>query len=102
MEACDGNVSGAVAYAWVNRLPRATSALNAGVSTPLASGPMASARVVSSVTSRIDVFCEAGPGADAFSPPHATVSTISSAAATAAGDSIRPWVRFRESAVNTS
>ena len=49
-----GSVSGAVAYAWRKRRPRAASALNAGVSTPRASGPTASARVVSSVTSRID------------------------------------------------
>ncbi|MEO6259444.1 MAG: hypothetical protein ABIP63_03805, partial [Thermoanaerobaculia bacterium] len=36
------------------RRPRPQSALKAGVSTPFASGPIASARVVSSVTRRID------------------------------------------------
>ena len=54
IELCDGSVSGTVAYAWRNRRPRTATALNAGVSTPVASGPIASARVVSSVTSRID------------------------------------------------
>src|SRR5262249_11981677 len=51
---CAGSVSGIVVYACRKRRPRAASALNAGVCTPTASGPTASARVVSSVTSRID------------------------------------------------
>src|SRR5258707_13041794 len=54
MELWAGSASGTVAYACWKRRPRAAIALNAGVSTPVASGPIASARVVSSVTSRID------------------------------------------------
>src|SRR6187200_2849658 len=51
---CEGRVSGTVEYAWRNRRPRAASALNAGVTMPLAPGPIASARVVSRVTSRME------------------------------------------------
>ena len=36
IEACEGSVSGTVAYAWRKRMPRRASASNAGVSTPAA------------------------------------------------------------------
>ena len=54
IDVCDGSVCGTAQYAARNRIPCGTSALNDGVSTFFASGPIASARVVSSVTSRID------------------------------------------------
>src|SRR5829696_1165288 len=75
MEACEGSVSGTVAYAWRNRRPRAASALKAGVSAPAASGPIASARVVSSVTRRIDgrAAAAAGPGVGDEAREHAIV-----------------------------
>jgi hypothetical protein len=39
IEPCDGSVSGAVAYAWRNRRPRAATALKAGRVDPLRLGP---------------------------------------------------------------
>jgi hypothetical protein len=71
-DACDGKVSGTVAYAWRNRRPRAASALNAGVETPTASGPIASARVVSRVIRRMDArVAGAGFAGGGVDPPHA-------------------------------
>src|SRR4051794_2584604 len=72
----EGSVSGTVAYACRKRRPRAASALNAGVSIPDASGPMESARVVSSVTRRVE-GCgdEAGP-VSPLPPRHALMKRI--------------------------
>ena len=81
----DGSVSGTVAYACRKRRPRAASALKEGVSMPCASGPIASARVVSSVTSRIEGRASARgaavPGVGFEQPADAAaMATISSAA----------------------
>jgi len=60
---CDGSVSGTVAYACVKRRPLCSSAVKASVFTrALAVNPIASARVVSSVTSRIDGRPTGGDG----------------------------------------
>jgi hypothetical protein len=91
IEVCAGSVSGTVVYACVNRWPLAASALKAGVVTPRASGPIASARVVSSVTSRIDGRTAAG-GVGAGPPPHAEIS------AAAAAIEMAPRIRTRISA----
>ena len=85
IEVWDGSVSGTVAYACRKRRPRAASALREGVSMPRASGPTASARVVSSVTSRIEGRASARvpevPGAAFEQPADAAVTaTISSVA----------------------
>ena len=68
IDVCEGSVSGTVAYACRKRVPRVAMALNDGVVMPTASGPMASARVVSSVTSSIDGRGEAGGCAECEQP----------------------------------
>jgi len=69
IEVCDGSVSGTAAYALRNLRPRAATRLNDGVDTFVVSGPMESARVVSSVTRRMD-----GSFAGDL-PPHAINAT---------------------------
>ena len=89
-----GSVSGAVAYACTNRRPRAAIAVKAGVSTPAAPGPIASARVVSSVTSRMDGRGGAGvdgEGVDSLRP-HAAAHRHSGSTTPATHDTVRtPW-----------
>src|SRR5512136_103135 len=101
IETCDGSVSGTGAYACRKRRPRAATALKAVVVMPTASGPIASARVVSSVTSRMDgrggVPAAFEPG---FGPvPHALIATAPAIARTWMRTAVAQYLRLLETAI---
>src|SRR5690349_4211271 len=110
MEVWEGSVSGTVAYACLKRRPRAAIALKAGVLTSRASGPIASARVVSMVMSKIDGRAAdpgvpdepADRGARSSVRPHASSAAVSPTAHTRQNGNICRFYKRHDDATVTS